>query len=244
MRDIEPFHSWHTPIAWTGYILFVDGLVWKRRGNSWLSDARAEFLFLALRLGSALGGLRDVQQVFAIHNWYYVGSAGVAAGALLRLRLVVRDDLAGDLRDRRPGLEPARSTGAGTRASRRTAASARAAGWLSRRGGRGDAGRSRCSTRRSTWPRRSCWVSPSCSIRSTPRRARESILGDLREGRYGRLINLLIAGLVCGLLWEFWNYWAGAQWIYNVPDPAGAEGSSRCRCSATAGFRLSRWNAS
>ena len=51
----------------------------------------------------------------------------------------------------------------------------------------------------------------------------ESILGDVREGRYGRLINLLIAGLVCGLAWEFWNYWAGAQVDIHRADPAGAQ---------------------
>ena len=47
LARIEPFYSWHTPIAWTGSILAVDGLVWKRRGSSWLSNARAELLFLA-----------------------------------------------------------------------------------------------------------------------------------------------------------------------------------------------------
>ena len=31
---IEPFWSWHTPIVWTGYILFVDGLVWRKTGSS------------------------------------------------------------------------------------------------------------------------------------------------------------------------------------------------------------------
>jgi hypothetical protein len=45
----------------------------------------------------------------------------------------------------------------------------------------------------------------------------ESILGDLRAGRRDRLFNLLAAGLLCGLIWEFWNYWAGSKWIYNVP---------------------------
>ena len=44
-----------------------------------------------------------------------------------------------------------------------------------------------------------------------------SILGDLREGKPGTLLQLLLAGLVCGLLWEFWNYWAVAKWIYTVP---------------------------
>jgi hypothetical protein len=32
-----------------------------------------------------------------------------------------------------------------------------------------------------------------------------------------RTINLMAGGLLCGILWEFWNYWAGAKWIYTVP---------------------------
>ena len=27
----------------------------------------------------------------------------------------------------------------------------------------------------------------------------------------------LSAGVVCGLLWEFWNFWAGGKWLYTVP---------------------------
>jgi hypothetical protein len=45
----------------------------------------------------------------------------------------------------------------------------------------------------------------------------ESIRGDLRQGSSARLVKLLTAGLVCGLVWEFWNYWAGSKWEYHVP---------------------------
>ena len=37
------------------------------------------------------------------------------------------------------------------------------------------------------------------------------------RGSSARLVNLLISGLVCGVLWEFWNYWSGAKWHYTVP---------------------------
>jgi hypothetical protein len=49
------------------------------------------------------------------------------------------------------------------------------------------------------------------------RAGEESILGDLQDGRYGRLINLLAAGLICGVTWELFNFWAGAKWKYTVP---------------------------
>jgi hypothetical protein len=44
-----------------------------------------------------------------------------------------------------------------------------------------------------------------------------SLTGDLARGYRGRLYSFLIAGWVCGWLWEFWNYWAGAKWVYIFP---------------------------
>ena len=44
-----------------------------------------------------------------------------------------------------------------------------------------------------------------------------SFLNDLARGYRGRLYSFLIAGPVCGWLWEFWNYWARAKWVYTFP---------------------------
>ncbi len=44
-----------------------------------------------------------------------------------------------------------------------------------------------------------------------------SLLRDLKSAIPGRILNLLLAGLICGFLWEFWNYWATSKWIYTVP---------------------------
>ncbi len=46
---------------------------------------------------------------------------------------------------------------------------------------------------------------------------RPSIIGDWRRGRWGRTFSLMLGGLWCGLLWEFWNYWAIAKWTYHLP---------------------------
>jgi hypothetical protein len=45
----------------------------------------------------------------------------------------------------------------------------------------------------------------------------ESLVVDFRNGRSERLKNLLLSGFLCGVLWEFWNYWSGAKWHYSVP---------------------------
>jgi hypothetical protein len=44
-----------------------------------------------------------------------------------------------------------------------------------------------------------------------------SFEGDFARGFRGRFYSFLIAGWVCGWLWEFWNNWARAKWIYVFP---------------------------
>jgi len=45
----------------------------------------------------------------------------------------------------------------------------------------------------------------------------ESLWRDWRAGRADRVINLSLSGILCGVLWEFWNYWSRAKWHYSVP---------------------------
>jgi hypothetical protein len=212
---IEPFHTWHTPVAWTGYILCVDGIVWKRRGQSWLSDSHAEFFFLTF-VSIPFWIVFELYNKHVIHNWHYVG---VPEPILLRYlgyawsfatilpAVFETGDLVSSLRDRRAfsgRAEPPQRHRPG------------ALGWLSVAAG-------------------AAMLIVPCLYRSQylaapvflgfaflldPLNARagaESILGDARGGRYSRLINLLVAGLICGVAWEFWNFWAGARWKYTVP---------------------------
>ncbi len=44
-----------------------------------------------------------------------------------------------------------------------------------------------------------------------------SVTNDMARGDWRRPWSLLLAGLVCGALWEFWNYWALSKWTYTVP---------------------------
>jgi hypothetical protein len=44
-----------------------------------------------------------------------------------------------------------------------------------------------------------------------------SLLRDLEKGEWTNFYAVLLGGYVCGLLWEFWNYWAFTKWIYTVP---------------------------
>jgi predicted flap endonuclease-1-like 5' DNA nuclease len=44
-----------------------------------------------------------------------------------------------------------------------------------------------------------------------------SLLGDLEQGRPGRILRLLAGGAAIGLLWEMYNIGARMKWIYTVP---------------------------
>jgi hypothetical protein len=46
------------------------------------------------------------------------------------------------------------------------------------------------------------------------RAGRPSFTAAWRRGDRRLVYGWLLAGLVCGLLWEFWNYWAAGKWKY------------------------------
>jgi hypothetical protein len=46
------------------------------------------------------------------------------------------------------------------------------------------------------------------------RAGRPSLIGAWSRGDRGLVYRWLLAGLACGLLWEFWNYWAVGKWQY------------------------------
>ena len=40
---------------------------------------------------------------------------------------------------------------------------------------------------------------------------------ELERGTLTRVVSVAAAGLLCGILWELWNYWAITKWVYTVP---------------------------
>src|SRR5262249_5287879 len=58
-------------IAWTGFILFADSIVWRARGRSWIRSSAGEFVFLALA-SIPLWLVFEFYNLY-IENWYYTG---------------------------------------------------------------------------------------------------------------------------------------------------------------------------
>ena len=44
-----------------------------------------------------------------------------------------------------------------------------------------------------------------------------SLLREWEGGLPGKTLRLALAGVICGLLWNAWNGYAGAQWVYTFP---------------------------
>ena len=217
LAGIEPFHSWHTPIAWSGYVLLADAIVWRRRGGSLLHDAPAEAAFIGVA-GVPLWVVFEGYNKYALHNWYYVGLPDILviryfgyawAFATISIAIFETAECVGSFRDRgapyvrrdNPPVVPLGAAG--------TASVVAGAAMLMLP-----------IVHPSTWLAAPVWLGFIFLLDPiNAANGAESIRGDLLEGHRGRLIDLLVAGLVCGFLWEFWNYWAGSKWIYNVPVP-------------------------
>ncbi|MBI2672507.1 hypothetical protein HYX16_06245 [Candidatus Woesearchaeota archaeon] len=44
-----------------------------------------------------------------------------------------------------------------------------------------------------------------------------SIIQHLKDRKLAIPFSLLLAGIILGFFWEFWNYWATTKWYYNIP---------------------------
>jgi hypothetical protein len=227
LAKIEPFYSWNTPIAWTGFILFADAVVWRARGSSWLRSAPREFAVLALVSIPLWVLFEGYNQI--IDNWYYTGLPENAAlryfgygwsFATIWPALFVGAELVAVARGSAPlkrgpgyegGDERRGDAGVGHRLSR--------AAWFSVAAG-------------ALMLASPFFVSPAVArylaapvwlgfiFLLDPINARlgaESLWTDWRAGRRDRLVNLVLSGFLCGVLWEFWNYWSRSKWHYSVP---------------------------
>ena len=211
LAGIEPFASWNTPICWTGFILFADAIVYRARGNSWIRSAPREFAALSLAsipLWVVFEGYNLV-----IRNWMYVG---LPENPALRLFGYAWSFAT---------ISPAIFEGA------ELVALARGAGKAGKAGGAGRENTAFTATSAlSIAVGAAMLVSPFVAPREiAPYFAAPVFMGfifllDPVNRRLGaesltreRTINLLLSGLLCGVLWECWNYWARAKWIYTVP---------------------------
>ncbi|HET8644902.1 MAG TPA: hypothetical protein VFO85_05405, partial [Vicinamibacteria bacterium] len=205
----EPALNWYYQLAWWSYIVAADGLNRRLAGRSLIRDRPRELAWMA-GLSVAWWCVFELINL-RLGNWYYVLSqpgplarwaAGIVAFATVLPGIVETEELIRNLGLLRTSRAPRlRWTGGKEAACLVLGVLFFALPLL--------------------WPDaffHLTWGSFALLLEPWNRRhARESFLRDLEAGEAGPLARTLLAGLACGLLWELWNYWARAKWIYTVP---------------------------
>ena len=206
-----------TPVAWTGYLLFIDGLVWSLRTDSRLG--RAPGRFAALAFWSIPLWLIFEAYNLRLRNWTYVGLPNSAmvcdlgyawSFATIWPAIFETADFVQSLgifrRQRRHRIifkSPTRLTMLALGLLFVTAPvlfPARTGSYLFG----------------AVWMGFALLLDP-LNYRWKGR----SLLRDLEEGETSTLASFLLSGWICGILWEFWNYWASAKWLYIFPIGQG-----------------------
>ena len=222
LARIEPFWSWNTPIAWTGFILFADSVVHRARGQSWLRTSTREFVWLALA-SIPLWLVFEFYNLF-IDNWSYVGLPdnrglrlfGYAwSFATIWPAIFEGADLVAVWRGR------VRATVFAPRSGRRRSPSGFSTSRLFPAPLSMALGAALLAWPL-IWPSRylAAPVFLGFIVLLDPVNARlggEALAHDFDRGNLDRIQNLVLSGFLCGVLWEFWNYWSRAKWHYTVP---------------------------
>ena len=214
-RRIEPFTSWFYCFAWWSYILLADNLLLKLRGRSFLNDRRTEFWGM-LPISVFIWLLFEAYN-FVIRNWAYNFAPpqiwqrwpGYAlAFSTVLPGIFITSDL----------VEPlfgARSEKTASECETLSSKPSTGPSWFLVACGLS------LSIAPLIWPRYffpAVWLGPIFLLNPLLEKAgiRSLSLG-ISSGDRTRTWSLMLGGLICGLIWEFWNFWAGSKWIYSVP---------------------------
>jgi hypothetical protein len=206
---IEPFPSWFYCFAWWSYILVIDSIVFKRTGSSLMLRRIGEFLFL-LPLSVVIWLVFEAFNLL-LKNWYYVNVIEITAlrwaGYCISFATVL------------PGIFETTELIESTRWLKtwrvrpRSFSVAVLTGIMLT----GAASLALCII----YPR-TCFALVWCGffLLLDPinyRCGAPSLLKGWEQGSLRKPMLLMTAGFICGILWEFWNYWAAVKWIYTVP---------------------------
>lgn len=210
VRGNPVVHAYFTPIVWTGYILLVDAVVAARKGVSALSSRRREFLIslpLSILCWYVFEGVN-----LLLRNWSYHGLPENTAArwlgyawsyATIFPAIFVTAELVESFIGSRLIGRKNVNIGAGTERAFLIAGLLLFVVTL---------------IFPSPYLCPLPWISVLLWFEGlNDRLSTGSFAGMFRRGDYGLFVSLIISGAVCGILWEFWNYWAGTKWHYHVP---------------------------
>jgi len=215
IHRIEPFTTWFYCFAWWSYILIADNLLLKFRGWSLLNDRRREFWGM-LPISVFVWLLFEAYN-FIIRNWSYSIAplqdwqrwAGyVLAFSTVLPGIFVTSDLVSLLFNRSSNTPPSGNEPLTGRPPTKPSALFFALGLI-------------LTIAPLIWPRYlfpAVWLGPIFLLDPMLEKAGvRSLSLNIVSGDRRRVYGLLLGGLLCGLMWEFWNFWSGSRWTYSIP---------------------------
>jgi hypothetical protein len=209
LRKVDPFYSWFYCFAWWSYILTIDAIIHRIKGNSLIANRTKEF-FLMTPWSIFIWLIFEGANLF-LENWYYINLPHSFAERWLGYAIAYATVL--------PGLfettELLESLGLFKKAITKKILISRATHILLILLG------TICLASSILIPQYffpSIWMGFIFLLEPFNYWfGGRSLLKDLEEGNPRKIYLLLMAGLICGFLWEFWNFWALSKWIYTVP---------------------------
>ncbi len=206
-----------TALCWWGYLLFVDGWIFRLKGGSLMTTRRRE-LWAQIPLSVVLWILFEFYN-FHMRNWHYEGISVHRATRMIGAVAAFATVLPGVLstaewlmavgfckRLRAPAIK----------ADAKAAYTCIFVGVF-------------CLTFPLMMPQEAAkylfalvWIGfvlllePINHASGTP-----SLFGDLAKGELQRSACLFTAGLLCGFWWESWNFLAATKWVYDAPFTPG-----------------------
>jgi len=207
---IEPFASWYFPIIWFGYIFLIDAIIYKLKGHSLIMSRKEQF-FKALILSALIWWLFEVINL-KLGNWHYgslnlfslrtlvkatISFATVLPAIIETYELLKTFNLFNKIK-----LKKHHDITHGFLHLMTFIGILMIALTL-------------------LWPKYFfplIWfafffiLDPINYLHLQP-----SIIGYWKNGNYKIPLMLIVAGIIMGVLWEFWNYYSIIKWYYEIP---------------------------
>ena len=208
---IEPFASWYFPIIWFGYIFLIDAIIYKLKGHSLIMSRKEQFL-KSLILSMLIWWLFEIINV-KTGNWNYIGELpaswtirklyGTISFSTVLPAMIETFELIKTFKlfNKIKLLKHHKIT-------HKFLHNMTFLGII-------------MISLTILWPKYFfplVWLAfffildPINYLNSQP-----SVIGYLKSGNLKVPLMLMAAGTVCGVLWEFWNYYAVTKWYYEIP---------------------------